>query len=45
MVFVAVAKTAKSPRVVPDDDRVHALGYSDLPSVVLAHAMGGTALT
>ncbi len=44
VVFVAVAKAAKGPRVVPDDHRVHALGHSDLPSIVLAHAMGGTAL-
>ena len=45
MVFVAVAQSVKSSRVVTDNDRVHALSHGDLPSVVFAHALGGTALT
>lgn len=44
VVLVAVAKTAESPRIVSDDHRVHALGHRDLPGVVPAQAMGGTAL-
>lgn len=44
MVLVAVAKSVKSSRVMPDDHRVHTLGHRDLPGVVLSHALGRTPL-
>ena len=45
VVRVAFAQPLKRPWVVTDNDRVHALGDGDLPSVILAHALRGTALT
>jgi hypothetical protein len=44
MIFVSVAQSVKSPRIVTDNDRVHALSHGDLPSIVFTQALGSTTL-
>jgi len=44
VIFVTFAKTVESAWIVSNNNCVHALGDRDLPSIVFAHALSGTAL-